>query len=307
MTADCRLLEGVVPVLETTLTADGAIDEAAQARLVEFLIDAGAAGFWALGTGSEDMNLSFDKRLTAARAVAGANGGRVPLIMGAGFYCLDDILAFIDATADLEFDAYHVMPYHPLLSLGRLDWFYRHIADHAPKPLWLYTSGNWARSITPAFVAGLKDHPNIAGIKFSSSNAPDQIKVIGLAEPGFQVITAVVKQFYACLCMGSAAGTTSIASAVPEAVIEIYELFKAGRHEEALAAQHALIAFLDRWPRTIKQDNFLGAAEEKYILSLRGVCDEYVTSYYRTLDDGEKAAMRAALKDFGKVPGLALD
>ena len=76
---------------------------------------------------------------------------------------------------------------------------------------------------------------------------------------------------------------------------------------EALAAQHALIAFLDRWPRTIKQDNFLGAAEEKYILSLRGVCDEYVTSYYRTLDDGEKAAKRAALKDFGKVPGLALD
>lgn len=304
MTAECRRLEGVVPVLETTLTADGAIDEPAQGRLVEFLVDAGTAGFWALGTGSEDMNLSFDKRLTAARAVTGANAGRVPLILGAGFYCLDDILDFIDATADLEFDAYHVMPYHPLLSLDRLDWFYRHIADHAPKPLWLYTSGNWARPITPSFVAAIKDHPNIAGIKFSSSNAPDQIKVIGLAEPGFQVITAVVKQFYACLCMGSAAGTTSVASALPEAVIEIYQLFRAGRHEESLAAQHRLVAFLDRWPRTIKEDNFLGAAEEKYILSLRGICDEYVTSYYRTLDDDEKMTLRQALKDFQIVPGL---
>lgn len=304
MVAHCRRLEGVVPVLGTPMHADGAIDTKGQARLVEFLSARDIGGFWALGTGSEDMNLTFAQRLEAAAAVTEANAGRLPLILGAGFYCLDDILAFIDATAELEFDAYHVMPYHPLLSLARLDWFYRRIADHAPKPLWMYTSANWAPPITPDFVAGLKDHPNIAGIKFSSSNAPDQMKVIGLAAADFQVITAVVKQFYACLCMGSAAGTTSVAGAVPEPVIAIYELFKAGRHDQARDAQRRLIAFLDDWPKSIKRDNFLGAAEEKYILHLRGVCEPHVSSYYRALDEAEQAAMRQALRRHAIVPGL---
>ena len=250
------------------------------------------------------MNLTFERRLLAARAVCQANRGRLPLILGAGFFCLDDILAFMEATKDLEFDAYHVMPYHPLLGLDRLDWFYRHLADAAPKPLWMYTSANWARPITPAFAAGLKDHPGIAGIKFSSSNAPDQIKVLALADDGFQVITAVVKQFYACLCMGAKAGTTSLASALPEPIIEIFDLFTAGRHEQALAAQRRLTAFLDAWPEDVKNDNFLGAAEEKYILSLRGICAEHVTSYYRCLTDGEKAALRRALAHYDMVPGL---
>ena len=84
-------------------------------------------------------------------------------------------------------------------SLDRLDRFYRRIADYSPKPLWMYSSANWARKITPEFVAGLKGHPNLAGIKFSSRDTIDQMKVMRLADDGFQAITAVIGQFYAAL------------------------------------------------------------------------------------------------------------
>ena len=60
---------------------------------------------------------------------------------------MDDILAFMDATKNLEFDAYHVMPYHPVMGLDGMEKFYRDIADRAPKPLWMYTSANWCRAI----------------------------------------------------------------------------------------------------------------------------------------------------------------
>ncbi len=297
-----RELRGVIPVVQTPLHEDGSIDVEAQARLINYLVDKGVGGFWALGTGSEDMNLTFDKRLVAAEALAKANAGRLPLVLGAGFFAMDDILNFMDQTKDLEFDAYHVMPYHPLMGLDGMERLYRDVADAAPKPLWMYTSAIWARQFPPDFVARLKDHPNIAGIKYSTSKTTDQIKVVGMAEPEFQVITAVATQFFMVLSIGVAGSTTSLAGALPEVLLEIYDLFTTGRRDEALAAQHRLNAFLSEWPKRVKSWNFLGAAEEKYILSLRGICKPYTTSYYTELTPEEQDQLRAALDKYGYMP-----
>lgn len=301
-----RRLLGVIPVLTTPIHKNGSIDTQGLQRLVEFLVSKKIGGLWALGTGSEDMNLSFKKRIEVAKVVSETNAGRVPIILGAGFFALEEILEFINETDMLDVDAFHVMPYHPLLSLDRLDWFYRHIADNCPKPLWMYTSGNWSRPITPEFAAGFKGYPNIAGIKFSTRNAVDVAKVARLKDDNFQVITAVAAQFYSCLCLGVKAHTSSLASALPEAMIAIYDLFQSGDYDAALKEQHKLIDFLDALPKGARKDNFLTAAEEKYILSLRGICKEYTTSYYRDLTEDEKNNVREALKQYDMIPSLEL-
>jgi 4-hydroxy-tetrahydrodipicolinate synthase len=295
----CRELKGVIPVVQTPVHEDGSIDTEGQMALIRFLAEKGVGGYWALGTGSEDMNLTFAKRLTAARAVTQANAGRLPLILGAGFFAMEDILNFIDATKELEFDAYHVMPYHPVMGLDGIEKFYRDIADYAPKPVWMYTSGNWCRYFPPGFVQRLKGHPNIAGIKFSSTRTTDQINVIGMAEPGFQVITAVATQFIMVLSVGVAGSTTSWAGALPEPLVRIYDLFKAGRQDEALTEQHKFNAFQARLPKRAKEWNFLTGAHEKYVLSLRGICKPCMTSCYTELTEPEQAQMLAALEEFG--------
>jgi dihydrodipicolinate synthase/N-acetylneuraminate lyase len=304
---ESRALKGVIPVVVTPLHENGAIDVEGQKRLIDFLVAKGVGGLWALGTGSEDMDLTFDQRLTAARAICEANAGRLPLVLGAGFFALADIVNFMDATSDLEFDAYHVMPYHPLLSMERVAWMYRYLADYASKPLWMYTSANWCQAFKPDFVAGLKDYPNIAGIKFSSSNTVDQLKVMAMQEPGFQTITAVANQWYAALAMGSPAGTTSLASALPEPLQEIYRLFQAGDLPKALDRQRNLMRFLAMMPKLAKRDNFLTGADEKYILSLRGICGPYMSGYYRPLDEDEQDQVRKALEACGYMPLVKAD
>lgn len=295
----CRQLKGVIPVVQTPVHRDGAIDTEGLTRLIEFLNGTGVGGYWALGTGSEDMNLSFEKRFAVARTITKANAGRLPLILGSSFFAMDDILAFMDATKNLEFDAYHVMPYHPLLGLDGMEKFYKDIADRAPKPLWMYTSANWCRAFPPEFFEKLKSHKNIAGVKFSSSRTTDQIKVIGLAEKDFQVITAVASQFVMVLGVGVAASTTSQAGALPEPLLEIYNLYQQGRRDEALAAQRKFNDFQGRMPKRAKAWNFLTGADEKYILSLRGICQPYMTSYYTELTEDEQAQVRKALDEFG--------
>ncbi len=291
-----RPVRGIVPVVDTPLTIEENIDVAALKRLIEFLNTKKVGGLWVLGTGSEDMNLSFTKRLKVARAACEANAGKTPLILGAGFFALEDIFNFIEETKELEFDAYHVMPYNPKLSLNRVDWFYRHIADNCPKPLWMYVSGNWSRQVTPDFVANLKPHPNIAGFKFSNQDTVAVTKVARMADEQFQVITAVASQLHACLCMGSKGHTSSLSCCIPEPMIEIYELFLQGKIEDSLAAQHRLNDFLKELSQNTKNDNFLWAADEKYILKLRGICNEYVTSYYREINEEEKARIHNLLE-----------
>ena len=291
-----RPVRGIVPVVSTPFTSNEHIDTEGLKRLIEFLIDKNIAALWVLGTGSEDMNLNFEKRVQVAQTACESNSGKKPLILGAGFFAMDDIMAFIRETAELEFDAYHVMPYHPLLSLERLDWFYRHIADHCPKPLWMYTSGNWSRSITPQFVGNLKSHPNIAGIKCSTKDLVAMTEVLGFADSNFQVITAIASQLYSCLCIGSKAHTSSFGSCLPEILIKIYELFKNCEFNEAKQEQFILNSFLKEFSASAKKDNFLMAAEEKYILSLRGICQNYTSSYYRELSENEKKIVKKALR-----------
>jgi dihydrodipicolinate synthase/N-acetylneuraminate lyase len=295
---ETRPVRGIVPVVSTPLTKEEDIDIPGLRRLIEFLIDKEIGGLWVLGTGSEDMNLTFSKRLQVARTICEANAGKIPLMLGAGFFAMEDILNFIRETEGLEFDAYHVMPYHPLLSLDRLDWFYRHIADNCPRPLWIYTSANWSRPVTPGFVEGLRSHPNIAGIKFSTRDSVAVTKVARLADDKFQVITAVASQLYACLCVGSRAHTSSLGSCLPEILIRIYDLFTEGKFDQALSEQHRLNDFLAAFSKNTKTDNFLQAADEKYILFLRGICAEYVTSYYRKINEEEKGRVRRLLDEY---------
>ena len=293
-----RPVKGIIPVLSTPMDSNENIDVDGLKRLVSFLLSGKIGGLWVLGTGSEDMNLTFAKRLQVAQTATETNAGKVPIILGAGFFAMEDILTFIRETSDLEFDAYHVMPYHPLLSLERLDWFYRHIADNCPKPLWMYTSANWSRPITAEFVARLKDHPNIAGIKFSTRDTVAITKVVNMADENFQVITAVASQLHTCLCLGSKGHTSSLGSCLPEILIRIYELFEKGEREQSLQEQHRLNSFLEQLSKNTKKDNFLQAADEKYILSLRGICKEHVSSYYRHVNKEEKKKIEDLVREY---------
>lgn len=291
-----RQIEGVVPVVQTPLLKNEKFDAQGQTKLIEFLNSKPVGGFWCLGTGSEDMNLSFERRLQVAKVLCRANNGVTPIVMGCGFFCLDETLDFIEATQDLDFDAYHYMPYHPLLSMDRIAWVYKRIADFSRKPLFMYTSANWAQPISSKFVSEMLGYKNICGIKFSSSNTVEQLKVLDMQTPDFQVITAVANQFFAALAMGSKAGTTSMAGALPEPLIEMYEAYQNGEIDKARNMQINFQKFSSRLPTGSKRDNFLTAAEEKYILSLRGICNPYTTNYYRDLDELEQKQVVEALK-----------
>ena len=76
-------LAGVFPILPTIFHADGAVDADGTRRVLEYIIDAGAAGVVFPGLASEYDMLSIEERLESTRALGEWIGGRVPFIVGA--------------------------------------------------------------------------------------------------------------------------------------------------------------------------------------------------------------------------------
>lgn len=74
---------GIVPVVQTPFTADGAVDWSSLGHLVEDAIQAGANGLLAPVVASEVAQLSSMERQQVARYITMQVRGRVPLIVGA--------------------------------------------------------------------------------------------------------------------------------------------------------------------------------------------------------------------------------
>ena len=76
------MLSGVFPIVPTPFRSDRSPDVGDLARVVEFIITAGADGLVFPGVASEFETLERDERRVLVNAVASAARGRIPLVVG---------------------------------------------------------------------------------------------------------------------------------------------------------------------------------------------------------------------------------
>lgn len=289
-------LKGIVPVVVVPMTRGGEPDVEGIHRHIEFLISAGVGGMWALGSASEDINMSVKQRLKVARATAEAVRGRVPVVMGSGLTSIGDILDYADQLSDLEFHGLHVLPYDLKMGDARLVHLIETLAEKLPWPLWMYHNPKRGRPFTDDIIGRVKAHPNVGGIKIGGYNLTELTRTMMHRSADFDVVGAGGGQLYQMLSLGAEAHTTSEASVFPERFIDVIEAFNQGDFAKARELQFNIIRFSKSLPRN---ENGEYCAEEKYMLQLRGICDEWVNPLYRTLTDSEKAKVREALLAHG--------
>ncbi len=283
-----RKLKGIIPVLITPINQYGDIDVNSLNNLCEKYLDSGVEGLWVLGTGGEDMCLSFNDRLKVAQIVSEKIDNKLDIILGCSFFSPKESFDFIQKTSDFKISAYHAMPYHQKVSLNQIFSWYEKLANFSPFPFWCYTSGNWAQRMSPDFIKSLKMNKNIVGVKYSSSNIVDIQGAIELEDENFQVITAVVKSLFTCLSLGVKAATSVEANLFLNPIKEIFDSFNSGNIKEAYLKQKFLNNVLLQYPSHAAKDNFLRVAEIKYLMKLRGHCEDWLTNYYRQINNSER-------------------
>jgi len=78
-------------------------------------------------------------------------------------------------------------------------------------------------------------------MKESGGDVAQISDLVSSTPAGFAVLAGTTSTFYAALCVGAVGGILAPACVVPESCKRLYDLAKAGRHDEALAMQRRLV------------------------------------------------------------------
>ena len=280
----------------TPMDAMGRPDKEGIHALVEFLVNAGVGGLWVLGSAGEDIHISATDRIVVANETVRAVDGRIPVIIGLGPSTWYEILDFCDRSDIDEIDAVHFLPYDVKMGETVVLNYILKLAETVPSPMWLYHNPKRGRNIPASIAAEVSRHPKILGIKVGGYSLTELMSMMMLRADDFEVCGAGGGQMFQLLFLGAKVHMTSDANCYPEPFLELFDLFEQGKFEEARALQYRIIDMSRKFPRT---ENGEYAAEEKYVLTKRGIINEHVNPAYRTLTPDEKKLIDKAMKEFG--------
>ena len=124
--------------------------------------------------------------------------------------------------------------------------FYSEVADALEVPVLMYNCPKFAANVTLSenAVAVLSEHPNIAGMKDTSSGNIE--KYLAVRSLGFEVVAGSISNYYRGLAAGASGGVLSLANYLPDACARIQPLFEAGDREGAAALAERLAALSKR-------------------------------------------------------------
>ena len=236
-------LAGILPPVATPFV-DDEVDLAAMRANCERWMRTGLRGVLLLGTNGEAPLIRDDEAVRLVDAAREAVPADRVLLVGTGRQATRDVIRLSRAVAKAGADAVLVLTpsvYRNQLTPAVLLDHYRAIADGSPVPVVLYNMPQ-ATGVTlaPAIVQELASHANIAGIKESSGDIAVVGDLVGRAPEGFPFVVGAAPSLYASLMVGATGAIVAIANVVPDLCVRLYQLARAGRHDEVRSLQRAL-------------------------------------------------------------------
>lgn len=291
------MFHGSITALITPFS-NGAFDEAAFRKFVEWQIAEGTNGLVPVGTTGESPTLSHDEHRRVVEVCVEVSNGRVPVMAGAGSNATAEAVELTKFAKSAGADAVlSVSPYYNKPSQEGLFQHFSAVAAAADIPVYLYNIPG--RSIVEISVETMerlvKAHPNVVGVKDATASmsratldrehlGPDFIQLSG------EDMTAL--GFNAHGGRGCISVTANVA---PRLCSEFQSAMAAGDYAKALTYQEKLAPlhralFLEPSPAGVK------CAAERL-----GLCDSELRLPLVQATESARAAIDAALKHAGLI------
>ncbi|HMN38101.1 MAG TPA: 4-hydroxy-tetrahydrodipicolinate synthase [Hyphomicrobium sp.] len=283
---------------------NGALDEAAFARIVEWQITEGIHGLVPVGTTGESPTLDHDEHKRVIEICVETARKRVPVMAGTGSNATDEAVELSQYAQKVGADAVLIVtPYYNKPNQDGLFQHFKAINDAIDIPIYIYNIPS--RSVVDMSVDTMarcvRELKNVAGVKDATAN---------LARPS-QQRTACGEKF--CQLSGEDAtalgfmahgghGVISVASnAAPRLVSQMQSALLKGDFKAGLAMQDRLmplfeVMFCETNP-----------APAKYAVSRLGLCTAEMRLPMVPLSEHSKKAIDAVLKDLGLIEAKAAE
>jgi 4-hydroxy-tetrahydrodipicolinate synthase len=286
---------GVLPYLVSPVDAQGQIRTDVLGRLCDDLIKAGVHGLTPLGSTGEFAYLNREQRTAVVKTSIEAAQRRVPVIAGVASTSTADAVAQAQSYQALGADGILAIleAYFPLQD-PQIESYFRAIADAVDIPVVIYTNPQFQRSdLTLDVIARLAAHPRIVAIKDASTNTGRLLSIMNRCGDAISVFSASAHIPTAVMLIGGVGWMAGPACIIPRQSVELYNLCKAQRWDQAMKLQRRL------WRINEAFAKYNLAACIKAGLAIQGydVGDPVAPQAALTAD--ERKVVEAVLRDIG--------
>lgn len=241
------MFKGSLVALVTPMQADGALDEKALERFVDWQIGEGTHGLVPVGTTGESPTLSHEEHRRVVEITIGVARGRVPVIAGAGSNSTAEAVSLAQHAKRAGADAVLVVtPYYNKPTQEGLYLHFRTIADEADIPVVIYNiPGRSVIDMSVETMARLAKHPNIVGVKDATANLARPLQTRRAIGPDFCQLSGEDHTAVAHLASGGVGCISVTANVAPRLLSQMHEAWQRGDAAEAIAIQHRLVPLHD--------------------------------------------------------------
>jgi 4-hydroxy-tetrahydrodipicolinate synthase len=241
------MFQGSMVALITPMRHDGAFDEQAFAKLVEWQIAEGTEGLVPVGTTGESPTLSHAEHKRVVEICIEVARKRVPVIAGAGSNSTAEAIDFARHAKLAGADATLVVtPYYNKPTQEGMFLHFTAIADAVDIPMFIYNIP--PRSVvdmTPETMGRLAKHRNIIGVKDATANLARPLHTKRTCGKDFIQLSG---EDHTALSFNAAGGSGCIsvtANVAPRLCATMHQAWRAGRIAEAAEIQDRLVPLHD--------------------------------------------------------------
>jgi 4-hydroxy-tetrahydrodipicolinate synthase len=286
---------GVFPYLVSPVDDNGQIRTEVLGRLCDDLIKSGVHGLTPLGSTGEFAYLNNVQRISVVQATIEAAQRRVPVVAGVVSTSTADAVAQAKAYQKMGADGILAIleAYFPLGD-AQVESYFRAIADAVDIPVVIYTNPQFQRSdLTLDVIARLAAHPRIGYIKDASTNTGRLLSIMNRCGDSIRVFSASAHIPAAVMLIGGVGWMAGPACLVSRQSVELYNLCRAARWDEALVLQRRLWRLNEAFAR------YNLAACIKAGLAIQGYDVGDPVPPQPALTEDERKVVEAVLRDLG--------
>ncbi len=301
------MFRGVGTALITPFRDDGALDEAALAKFVDWQIAEGINFLVPCGTTGENPTLTPAEHRRVVELTVQTSKGRVPVLAGAGSNSTTRAVELAREAVDLGADG--ILTITPYYNKPTPDGLRRHFGAQAEAvekmkpgfPMIMYNvPGRTGLNMTAETTLRMaREIPNIAGVKEASGNLEQILSILRDRPKDFLVLSG--DDAWTLPLLGAGAdGLVSVASnEVPRLMRQLIDTGVDRRLNDAIAIQNRLLPLLT--------GNFIESnpIPVKAAMKMMGILEnDTVRSPLAPITDANRERMRGILRECGLIEGL---
>lgn len=219
---------------------DGAVDEAALRRLVDWQIEAGTHCLSPCGTTGESPTLSHDEHERVIGIVCEQAAGRAKVMAGTGSNNTAEAIRLTKFARKAGADgALLVAPYYNKPTQEGFFQHYRAVAEAAELPIVVYNiPGRSAKNIEPETIARMAEHPLIVAVKESTGSMDQASAILSLTD--LTVLSGDDSLTLPLMSLGGSGAVSVAGNIVPQDLLQMIAAFNSGDLASAQQLHHKL-------------------------------------------------------------------